>query len=62
MIDDAARLGRRLSAISSRGRIALHAFLEAAHGAAQVFADISQLFGPENQDDDGQNNQPVPDA
>src|SRR5690606_36216088 len=36
--------------------------LEAAHGAAEVFPDITKFLGSENQGNDDQDDQPVPDT
>src|SRR3974390_804653 len=37
-----------------------HAFLEAAHRAAEIRADIAQLLGAEDEQHDDQNDHPVP--
>jgi hypothetical protein len=44
----------------SRFGAALHAFLEAAHGRAEVGADVLQLLGAEDQHHHRQNDQPMP--
>src|SRR5690606_38934442 len=40
----------------------LHAFLETLDGAAEIFADIAQLLGAEDEGDDDQDDQPMPDT
>src|SRR5690606_31849369 len=42
--------------------LALHAFLEAAHRATQVGADVAQLLRPEDEEHDDEHDEPVPDA
>src|SRR3979490_2349182 len=61
-LDRLARHRRRCARVGSLVAALAHAILEAAHGAAEVRADVVQLLGAENQHYDHQDDQPVPNA
>jgi hypothetical protein len=42
--------------------IGLHAVFEPFDGAAEVTADVAQFFGAEHQQNDSEDNQPMPEA
>jgi len=63
----AVGLGRSVPAqavcLQLRLRVAvLHALTETLDGRTEIFADVAQFLGSENQRDDDEHDQPVPDA